>query len=46
MNPLNESWSEARNLAIAETDLPDEQFPEVCPFSVEQIMSSDFWPDP
>ncbi|WP_255356430.1 MULTISPECIES: DUF29 domain-containing protein [Cylindrospermopsis] len=29
---LNESWSEARDLAIAETDLPDEQFPQVCPF--------------
>ncbi|MBE9141760.1 DUF29 domain-containing protein [Planktothrix mougeotii] len=43
---LNESWSEARDFAIAETDLPDDQFPEVCPFSVEQIMSSDFWPDP
>ncbi|WP_254174710.1 DUF29 domain-containing protein [Planktothrix pseudagardhii] len=43
---LNESWSEARDLAIAETDLPDDQFPEVCPFSVEQIMSSNFWPDP
>lgn len=47
---LNESWSEARDLAIAfgwaepiaETDLPDEQFPEICPFSLEQIMNSDF----
>ncbi|WP_223007696.1 DUF29 family protein [Cylindrospermopsis curvispora] len=29
---LNESRSEARDLAIAETDLPDEQFPQVCPF--------------
>ncbi|QNP30043.1 DUF29 domain-containing protein [Cylindrospermopsis curvispora] len=42
---LNESWSEARDLAIAETDLPDEQFPQVCPFSLEQVMSPDFWPD-
>lgn len=42
---LNESWSEARDLAIAKTDLPDEQFPQVSPFSLEQVMSPDFWPD-
>ena len=40
-----ESWQEARDLAIAETDLPDEQFPETCPFSVEQVLSPDFWPE-
>ncbi|WP_416309795.1 DUF29 domain-containing protein [Spirulina sp. 06S082] len=42
---MQESWSEARDLAIAETDLPDEQFPEVCPFSLEEILSEDFWPE-
>ncbi|NJM65404.1 MAG: DUF29 domain-containing protein [Acaryochloris sp. RU_4_1] len=42
---MEESWQEARDLAIAETGLPDEQFPEVCPFSWEQVMSVDFWPD-
>jgi hypothetical protein len=41
-----ESWQEARDLAIAATDLPDEQFPETNPFSVEQVLSSDFWPEP
>jgi hypothetical protein len=40
-----ESWLEARDLAIVETDLPDEQFPEVCPFSLEEVLSEDFWPD-
>ena len=40
-----ESWQEARDLAIAETDLPDEQFPETCPLSVEQVLSPDFWPE-
>jgi hypothetical protein len=39
-----ESWQEAKDLAIAETDLPDEQFPELCPFSVDQVLSPDFWP--
>lgn len=43
---MAESWSEARDLAIAETDLPDEQFPAICPFSVEQVLSADFWPEP
>jgi len=43
---LVESWSEARDLAIAETDLPDEQFPLSSPFSVEQVLSPDFWPEP
>jgi hypothetical protein len=42
---MNESWDEARDLAIVETDLPDEQFPEVCPFSLEQVMSEEFWPE-
>ena len=40
-----ESWSEARDLAIAETDLPDSNFPDVCPFKLEEIMDSDFWPE-
>lgn len=39
-----EAWEEARDLAIAETDLPDEQFPEDCPFTVAEILSPDFWP--
>ena len=42
---MRESWPEARDLAIVETDLPDEQFPEVCPFSLEAVLSEDFWPD-
>lgn len=42
---MEESWLEARDLAIAETDLPDEQFPDFCPFSFEQVMCEDFWPN-
>jgi hypothetical protein len=41
---LTESWTEARDLAIAETDLPDDNFPEICPFSLEEIMNHDFFP--
>jgi hypothetical protein len=43
---MKESWSEARDLAIAETDLPDENFPETCPFKLEEIVNPDFWPEP
>ncbi|WP_199332122.1 DUF29 domain-containing protein [Anabaena lutea] len=42
---MTETWSEARDLAIAETDLPDEQFPEKCPYTLEQIMNAEFWPE-
>ena len=41
---LIESWTEARDLAIAETDLPDSNFLEICPFSLEKIMNPDFFP--
>ncbi|BBC22819.1 DUF29 domain-containing protein [Pseudanabaena sp. ABRG5-3] len=43
---LAESWTEARDLAIAETDLPDNNFPEICPFILEEIMNPDFFPEP
>ncbi len=42
---MRESWEEARDLAIIETDLPDEQFPEACPFSLEEILSESFFPE-
>ncbi len=31
--------------AEAETDLPESTFPAVCPWSFEQMMDVDFWPD-
>lgn len=43
---MRETWEEARDLAIIETDLPDEQFPEACPFSLEEILSETFFPEP
>jgi len=43
---MRESWEEARDLAIIETDLPDEKFPEVCPFSLEEILGESFFPEP
>ncbi|MEA5620664.1 DUF29 domain-containing protein [Cronbergia sp. UHCC 0137] len=41
-----ESWLEARDLAIAETDLPDENFPKNCPYSWQEVTNPEFWPDP
>jgi hypothetical protein len=43
---MQESWLEARDLAIAETDLPDAQFPENCPFTLSNVLNPDFWPNP
>jgi hypothetical protein len=42
---LPELYPVAVKGAIAETDLPDEVFPPACPFSLEQILESDFFPD-
>ena len=30
----------------AETDLPDENVPEICPFILEEIINQDFCPEP
>ncbi len=43
---LAESWDQSRDLAIVETDLPDESFPETCPFTLTEIMDQEFWPEP
>ncbi len=31
--------------AIAETGLPEPMFPEACPWTIEQVLSAEFWPD-
>jgi hypothetical protein len=38
-------YRRARKEAAEETGLPVATFPEHCPFTVEQILDSDFWPD-
>jgi len=35
----------ARDLAIAENDLADDQFSQTCPFILSQVLREDFWPD-
>lgn len=39
------AWRLALAEAVAETGLPLRTFPTVCPWSFEQIMNADFWPD-
>jgi hypothetical protein len=41
-----EAYEDARKLAAAETGLPIETFPEASPFSLEEAMNEDFYPDP
>ncbi|MBW4481212.1 MAG: DUF29 domain-containing protein [Tildeniella torsiva UHER 1998/13D] len=41
---MAEGWEEARLLAIAETGLPDDQFPDGCPYTFDQVIDPDFWP--
>ncbi len=42
---IADAYSDAVQLAIGETDLPEPTFPPECPWSFEQIMDADFWPD-
>ena len=42
---LAEVYPVAVEGAIAETDLPNEVFPPACPFSFDQILDADFFPD-
>ena len=41
---VEKSYPNARRLAANETGLPLSTFPDVCPFTVEQI-TGDWWPD-
>jgi hypothetical protein len=39
-------YGKARKQTILKTQLPSALFPEQCPFSVEQILDSEFFPNP
>lgn len=42
---VTESYHGAIKRAAAETDLPNSTFPKVCPYTLEQILDEDFYPD-
>jgi hypothetical protein len=41
---IAEAYRKARGEAYAETGLPKETFPDVCPWSFDQMMNENFWP--
>jgi hypothetical protein len=42
---LTIAYQRAHYLASRQTRLPRSTFPEECPFSLEQVLDADFWPD-
>ena len=42
---LVRSYGNAALLALGETRLPKATFPTICPWSAEQIMDEEFWPE-
>jgi hypothetical protein len=38
-------YPKARRTASRETRLPPSAFPDTCPFTLEQILDEDFWPE-
>jgi hypothetical protein len=44
-NQLRQVYAVAVEGAIAETDLTDEVFPPACPFSIDQILDTEFFPE-
>lgn len=39
------AWRRAHRLAVSETGLLRSLFPSACPWSFQQVMAEDFWPD-
>jgi len=39
------AYPHARVLAFAETRLPESVLPATCPWTVDQVLGEDFWPD-
>jgi hypothetical protein len=42
---LTKHYPAIRRYTAQETRLPLATFPEVCPWTVEQILDEEFWPD-
>jgi hypothetical protein len=42
---LTNAYDDARTRAMDETDLPLATFPEVCPWTLAQVLDEDFWPE-
>lgn len=42
---LESAYARAQLSAARETGIPETAFPENCPYSFDQIMNADFWPE-
>jgi len=42
---LHVVYPQARQRAVRETGLPDTTFPGVCPWTTDQVLHDDFWPE-
>ncbi len=42
---LEEEYAGAREMAADETGLPEETFPATCPFGIDAVLDSAFWPE-
>jgi hypothetical protein len=42
---LSDAYGDARGEAYAETGLPEETFPATCPWTFDELMAEDFWPE-
>lgn len=42
---MADAYQDARELAATETGKPVTEFPNACPFTVEQVLNKDFWPN-
>jgi hypothetical protein len=42
---LTQQYGKVRRLALRETRLAESAVPESCPWTVEQVLDDDFWPD-
>ena len=43
---VQKAYVHAVNIAVKETKLPTATFPKICPYSIEQLMDNDFYPQP
>ncbi|WP_353570958.1 DUF29 domain-containing protein [Candidatus Albibeggiatoa sp. nov. BB20] len=41
---VQKAYSHAVNIAVKETNLPAKTFPKVCPYSIEQLLNENFYP--
>jgi hypothetical protein len=42
---LAHRYARARRRAMGETQLPDTTFPQACPWTTEQVLDDEFWPE-